>query len=155
MNEEINIPFRLLLQDLPRDGFEGFEGYSAIVPGIQRGAEVELGADAAENALGFAFTLRVRRHADSGRPNFLGDYAYGTPKARFLYVCWCGEKAGERSSFRRMKVSLETIEWQQIEAVAASEEDLLEAAVSAQDRQGRPACASVPLLGDGWHIAKA
>lgn len=155
MTPEPTIACRVLLTELPAGGFDGFEGYRNVAPGIQRGEEIEPGEDVDHGTIGFTLTLRVRGHPETGGPDFLGDHVFGTPQERHLSICWCGDKDGERRPFRRMKVSLKTVEWKQVEGLAMSEEQVLEAEVSALAGDGGPASASVPLLGEGWRIAEA
>ena len=99
------------------------------------------GSAQSDGSLRFECDLRVRRAPDDP-PNFLGAFAHGTPDDRFLYLTW--KKKGQ--IMRRIKIKLATITWVQVEQ--ASQSGRLEASVD-----GRGA-ASVPLLGDGWQVAR-
>ena len=53
---------------------------------VQRGrGDLLLPSESNVTTLAFAFRVRVGAQAD-GRPNFLGEYAQGTPTDRFVYV---------------------------------------------------------------------
>ena len=105
--------------------------------------------------LAFELTLRVRRDPATGRVRFLGPYAQGPASGRFVYIC-LGTYAGDPVSRwgGRMKVPLAGLDWPSIERAAAEAGAVLEARVSGTGKDGRPACASVPLLGDGWVLVK-
>ena len=59
---------------------------------------------------------------------------------------------GEQTEFARMKIHLSPITWEQVEEVSQDPGSVLEVTVSSVDRRGAPACASVPLLDDGWIV---
>lgn len=107
----------------------------------------------------FAFEVRVRPHARTGAPNFLGEFVHGDPTQRFVYLSWrpltcrpiATTAAASPFGQRRMKIHLGTITWAQIED-AARKGAALEAVVEGKARDGGPNCASVPLLGDGWSL---
>lgn len=101
----------------------------------------------------FKLAVRVKEGKD-GSPNFLGSYAQGVPKNRFVYVC-SGKRAGQLDSRweRRAKISLSGISWQQIEEVTAQAGARISAMYEATEPDGGPSCASVPLLGDGWKLS--
>jgi Family of unknown function (DUF5990) len=66
----------------------------------------------------FDFTVRLGAPQADGRPNFLGPFAQGSPRDRFVYVN-AGTRAGQSNSRwdRRAKVPLGQITWELIEEV--------------------------------------
>lgn len=121
---------------------------------LQDGAGVQPGAERGDGTRVFETRVRVRRNAATGRPNFLGSVVNGTPDTRFLYLCWEGIEDDCPNRFGRIKIHLSPITWEQIDRVADGR-GILEATVSGVNDRGRPACASVPLLGDGWQVIEA
>lgn len=125
-----------------------------IEAGVQRGEEIEQSQATAGQALEFNGELRLKALARQGiaSPVFLGPYAHGPPTGRFLYVSWTGEVDGRRQMFRRMKIPLGTISWEQVDQVQRDPRARLVATVQGTDRRGGPACATVPLEGGGWQV---
>src|SRR5947209_11718378 len=118
---------------------------------LQNGDSDQPGAERGDGAMVFETRVRVRRNAATGRPNFLGPTVNGTVDSRFVYLCWEGVEDGCPNRFGRMKIHLSPITWEQIDRVADGR-GILEATVSGVSDRGRPACARVPLLGDGWRV---
>jgi hypothetical protein len=144
---EREIPLRITLIHPPRD----------VVFCLQRGKEeIVSPVRATGDDLSFELSLRVRDGRADGLPNFLGPFTQGPPAGRFVYVN-SGTSAGEAGSCwtRRAKVPLSGITWPLIEAALAAPDAVLEARIAGIARDGGPACATVPLLEGGWHIAKA
>jgi len=108
---------------------------------------------ATNDHLSFDFTLRVSNGKD-GRPNFLGAFAQGPPDRRFVYIN-SGTLAGQADSCwtRRAKVPLSGIGWRLIERALAGADTILEVHIEGKAKDGGPACATVPLLDDGWRIS--
>ncbi|MGH1543137.1 MAG: DUF5990 family protein, partial [Arenicella sp.] len=105
------------------------------------------------NDIIFIFSLRVK-HSKNGSPNFLGEYAQGPVKGRFVYIC-SGEYAGQKGTqwARRAKVHLSDISWSQIEEAQFDPTKRLVAYFEATAKDGGPSCASVSLLGTGWEVS--
>jgi hypothetical protein len=107
------------------------------------------------DALTFDFIVRLdsRRGA---QPRFLGPAVQGPPIARFIYVN-SGTRAGQSTSCwdRRAKVPLHRITWQTIDRARDNPKCRVEARIFGTARDGGPACATVPLLGDGWEVISA
>jgi hypothetical protein len=100
---------------------------------------------------------RAQWHAKKECPNFLGPWTNGTVEQRFLYLAWSPldpDASGLHVWNRRMKIHLKSITWEQIEEADAPG-TLLVARVNGRDSAGGIACASVPLLDDGWVVAEA
>lgn len=100
----------------------------------------------------FDFTLRLGP-SSGGRPNLLGEAAQGPPAGRFVYVN-SGRKAGQRGTpwDRRAKVHLAGITLRLVESALSRDGKLVEARIAGTASDGGPVCATVPLLGDGWHL---
>jgi len=144
---EREIPLRITLVHPPRD----------VVFCLQRGKqEIVSPVRASGDDLSFELSVRVREGRADGLPNFLGPFTQGPPAGRFVYVN-SGTSAGEVGSCwtRRAKVPLSGITWPLIEEALAAPDAVLEARIAGMSRDGGPACATVPLLEDGWRIAKA
>jgi hypothetical protein len=122
---------------------------------IQRGRAdlVPPALDAGEQ-ISFDLTLRVADNRPDGLPNFLGPFAQGPPAGRFIYVN-SGTLAGQAESCwtRRAKVHLAGITWELIDQTLSAPGALLEAHIAGTGRDGGPACATVPLLEDGWRVS--
>jgi len=146
---EAEVRLRVICSPLPP---QQFDCYGDIALGMQCRTEVRPGVERTDGAVEFECTARVQRHAKTGQPNFLGPWVHGTPEARFLYLNWTAANAAESTGFRRMKIHLASIFWEQIEAVTRSSAAVLEARVSGVGTDGSPACATVPLLDGGWTV---
>lgn len=119
---------------------------------VQRGKNELLEANSASaKQLVFDFSVRARDDG-SAAPNFLGPFAQGPVGGRFVYVN-SGTMAGEPGSqwTRRAKVPLGGITWSLIKKAAGS---VIEVRIDGTARDGGPACATVPLLGAGWKVAR-
>jgi hypothetical protein len=142
--EDRELRFRITVVSPPPGVTFGLQrGKGALVPPAQ----------ATNEYLSFDFTLRVDIGKD-GRPNFLGPFAQGPPASRFVYVN-SGTSAGQADSCwtRRAKVPLTGIGWRLIERALAGTDTLLEVQIGGKAKDGGPACATVPLLDDGWRIS--
>lgn len=150
-DQELNLRLRVTCAEMPPDRFHE---YDAVQLGIQQKEAIHPGVLRGDGALCFECPVRARRDPATGLPNFLGPFVHGPRGARFLYLTWTGRRSGEREMFRRMKIHLSGISWEEVTEAAASGV-ALEARVSGTGRDGGPACASVPLLDGGWSVAGA
>lgn len=119
---------------------------------LQRGkADLEEPARQDPETISFDFTVRVRAAGDA--LNLTGPYAQGPPTARFLYI-GSGKHAGQQHSCwdRRAKVPLTGITKAQIEETLTTPGAVLEARIQGIGRDGGPACATVPIMGEGWQV---
>lgn len=142
---ERNLPLRITLLQPPRD----------VVFCLQRGkTEIVSQVRSVGDDLSFDLSLRLGERP-GGLPNFLGPFAQGPPAGRFVYVN-SGTSAGQPGSCwtRRAKIPLSAITWPMIEEVLAASDRILEARIAGTAKDGGPACATVPLLGGGWQVAK-
>ncbi len=119
--------------------------------GIQSGRNELLGCVVSTGA-DLTFEVMLKAGFREGQVRFSGSAAQGPAAARFLYVC-SGVPAGQPDSCwsRRAKVPLSGITWAMIE-LAGAEVGVLETRIQGIARDGGPACASVPLLDDGWQV---
>jgi hypothetical protein len=131
-----------------------FGGRNEIELAIQYLKDLCPGVECADGSMQFECEVRVKRNPNNGGPNFLGPWVHGPADARHLYLNWLGTEGDERVQFGRIKIHLASITWAQIEAVSQASGGVLQATVSGVDRKGAPACASVPLLDDGWIVCE-
>ena len=129
-------------------------GRTEIELAMQYLKELCPGVEREDGSMRFECEVRVKRSPKNGTPNFLGPWVHGPSEARHLYLNWLGTEGDERVQFGRMKIHLAAITWEQIEAVSQAMGGVLEATISGVDRKGAPACASVPLLDDGWTVCE-
>ncbi len=121
-----------------------FDGRTAVRLGIQRGQEVIDDVPADTSQVTFTLPLCVEQNAKTGQPNFIGPFAHGTPQERFLYLCWGEWKDGAWDGFRRAKVHLKHLTWDQVEA-ALRQGKPIEFSFDMTDAKGGPACGSLNL----------
>jgi hypothetical protein len=102
----------------------------------------------------FEFQLEVVAGDSAGAFRLRGPAVQGRPGERFVYLC-VGSYAGQvgAPASGRAKISLEGITRQLLDAVRARGSGVLEAEFAGTARDGGPARASVPLLGEGWRVA--
>jgi hypothetical protein len=139
------VPLRLVLVDPPPD----------VVFAIQRGrSELHQVTRSMGKSISFDFALRARLGSGE-EPNWLGAFAQGTRESRFIYVN-SGTYAGDKKSCwgRRAKVSLVGITRRHLDQLQPQAGSVLEVRIAGTSSDGGPVCASVPLLGQGWHITQ-
>lgn len=105
------------------------------------------------DAVTFEFSLEAQVRSD-GKTQLRGPEVQGPPAARFVYVT-VGTRAGQPDSpwDRRAKVSLMGLCGAHIAAAVKDPGVVFVGMIEGRGRDGGPACASVPLLGDGWSLA--
>ena len=121
---------------------------------MQRGhAELVAPAIGSSGELLFDFELRTGKPLADGRPNFLGEFAQGTPTARFVYVN-SGKRAGQAGSpwERRAKIMLAGIDGDLLARAVRDPSSRIEARIRGVGRDGGPVCASTPPI-DGWRLS--
>jgi hypothetical protein len=148
--DERPLGLRVICSPMPPRTFGARE---RIELAMQVKQDLQPGVERPDGGMQFECEVRVKRNPKTGRPHFLGPAAHGPTEARHLYLNWQGWEAGEQVEFGRMKIHLSPITWEQVEA-ATAEGALLEVTVSGIGRHGGPACASVPLEGDGWQVIR-
>ena len=104
--------------------------------GLQRGRDdVIEGSRLTDGRLAFDISLRVKSGPDPERPVFLGEFAHGTPDARFLHLGWKPDRPGW---INRAKVPLAAITWAQVREAQTSGRPLVADATGRQPHQPRP-----------------
>lgn len=107
--------------------------------GIQKGQEIIEQVPADRRQVTFKPTFRVGTQKD-GSPNFLGPFAQGRPADRFFYLSWgIKQKDGEFCMFRRLKIWLRHLNWDQINESIKSGEPIV-ARLHLKDSKGEPLC---------------
>ena len=122
-----------------------YKGEAAVLGLQDKKGGLLRGTARPDGALVFDCALEVNRTAAADAPNFLGDYAHGTPKERFLYLSYGYRDAGKRQWIKRLKIPLADITWVQIETAARP--GMLEATVDGSSGE-----ATVPLIGGEWVV---
>ncbi len=151
MASERTVRLRVICAPMPP---KVFGGRTEIELAMQYQKELCAGVEREDGSMQFECEVRVQRNPKDGRPNFLGPWVHGPSEARHLYLNWLGTEDDARVQFGRMKIHLASVTGEQIEAVSQLSGGVLQATVSGVDRKGAPACASVPLLDDGWIVCE-
>ncbi len=107
-----------------------------------------------KNRISFDFTVEVVE-GDAKEPLRLkGPAVQGRPGKRFVYLRM-GAYAGQPGidAGWRAKIGLDGITRKLIDAVRPPRAGVLEVQFAGTGPKGGPACATVPLLGEGWRVA--
>lgn len=106
-----------------------------------------------KNRISFDFTVDVIEDSFSGGFRLRGPAVQGRPGKRFVYLR-IGAYAGQvgASAGWRAKIGLEGISQKLVLALKAKRSGVLEVEFAGTGPKGGPACATVPLLGAGWHV---
>lgn len=127
------------------------EKYEPVYLGIQKGNEVIEAVPADRKRVTFRPTFRIAKQPD-GSPNFLGPFAKGTPQERFFYLSWgVMDKQGHFKMFRRAKIHLNHINWDQVSA-ALSNGRPLKVSIDMTGEKGDPICASIRKDRASWEV---
>jgi hypothetical protein len=140
-NSDQEIKLRVVVVDPP----------AGIVFALRRGKQDLVWPTMATGTdLSFDLTVRVCPQGD-GSPNLLGDFVQGPRGQRYIGLT-SGTLAGQTDSCwtRGAKIPLQAITWELIQQVEATPDAALVAQIAGQAKDGGPACATVPLLNDGW-----
>lgn len=111
-------------------------------------------SSATKSRIAFDFTVEVVEGSSKGTFRLRGPAVQGRPGERFVYLR-IGTYAGQTGTdvARRAKISLEGITRKLLDAVRAKRAGVLEVQFAGTDSKGGAACATVPLLGNGWYVA--
>ena len=104
-------------------------GVEALDFGLQdKQGILQAGEMISDHELAFEFSLSVAKYNDD-RANFTGPFAQGPRTGRFVYLTYRSLEDDEWRIFRRLKVPLSAITWEQA-ASALSEDKTLQARVN-------------------------
>jgi hypothetical protein len=105
------------------------------------------------NRISFDFTVGVVEDSSSAGFRLRGPAVQGRAGERFVYLCM-GAYAGQVAAPGgwRAKIGLESITRKLMLAAKAKRSGRLEVEFAGTGPKGGPACATVPLLGAGWHV---
>jgi Family of unknown function (DUF5990) len=111
-------------------------------------------SSATKSRISFDFAVEVVNDSSKGAFRLRGPAVQGRPGERFVYLR-IGTYAGQTGTdvARRAKIGLEGITLKLIDAVRAKRAGVLEVQFGGTDSKGGAACATVPLLGNGWYVA--
>jgi hypothetical protein len=139
-NDAQPIRLRLICDNPPPEAYEG----KATSFGLQdKLGSLLLGDTAEDGSLVYEFELDVK--PDAEKPVFIGVYAQGTPRDRFLYLSWGYIQDDQWQWIRRLKIPLTDITVTLL-TEARQQNSIIEGRV---DGHGS---GTIPLLGEGWHI---
>ena len=104
-----------------------------------------------KNRISFDFTAEVVE--GEGKFRLKGPAVQGRPRKRFVYLRM-GAYAGQAgiAAGWRAKIGLDGITQELLDTVRAKRAGVLEVQFAGAGPKGGPACATVPLLGEGWHV---
>ncbi len=110
-------------------------------------------SSATKSRITFDFSVEVVDGRSRGAFRLRGPAVQGRPGERFVYLR-IGSYAGQTGTdvARRAKIGLEGITLKLLNAVRAKRAGVLEVQFAGTDSKGGAACATVPLLGNGWHV---
>lgn len=106
-----------------------------------------------KNRISFDFAVEIVEDSSSAGFCLRGPAVQGRPGERFVYLR-IGADAGQigASAGWRAKIGLEGISHKLVLAVKAKRSGVLGVEFAGTGPKGGPACATVPLLGAGWHV---
>jgi hypothetical protein len=115
--------------------------------------EIVKASSITKSCISFDFTVEVVEGDSNGAFRLRGHAVQGRPGKRFVYLRMgaCAGQVGIDAGWRA-KIGLEGITQELLDAVRAKRAGVLEVQFAGTGPKGGPACATVPLLGEGWHV---
>ena len=150
------LTIEVICKDLPGRCFKDphnpdCDAREPVYLGIQKGNEVIEAVPGDRKQVIFRPTFRITKQAD-GSPNFLGPFAKGTPQERFFYLSWgVMNSEGKFEMFRRAKIHLNHLSWDQVDA-AVSGNRPLKVSIGMTGKKGDPVCASIRKDRATWEV---
>lgn len=89
----------------------------------------------------------------NGKPNFLGPFVFGKTGDKFLYLVWYSKKYTIENRFRRIKIKLNVLTWEDINQAILEEQPMV-AHIKLKDKRGEPVCASLKEGNIGWQVRR-
>lgn len=125
-----------------------FDCWSRIYVGVQKNEDIE--AETPGDATSAVFNIPVSCNVwKDGTPNFTGPYVFGPTGDKFLYLVWYAKTPDFIHRFRRAKIKLNTLSWEQIRHAREQQKPLI-AQIRLTDKKGGPVCASLKEPNIKW-----
>jgi hypothetical protein len=143
-NSAETLPLRITVVDPPPN----------ILWALQLGkAQLAKPSVTSKTRISFDFTVELVDDTSTAGFRLRGPAVQGRPGERFVYLC-IGAYAGQVGAPAgwRAKIRLEGITRKLVAAATAKKSGALEVKFAGTGPKGGPACATVPLLGEGWHV---
>ncbi len=117
---------------------------------LLRNDSLLLGDEADDGSIRFELVLTAAATPSSEFAAFYWQNAPETPPCSSLCLAWDALDGATWRRIGQMRVPLMSVPWEHAACAAASGGGALEARVLGRRTGGVPACASVPLEGEGW-----
>ncbi len=148
MGNSQEVKIQIFCQNLPGSQFEE---RTSVRLGIQKGTVVIEDVAGDRQSASFIVPLTVSTNSKTGKPNFLGPFAQGTPDERFIYLCWGERHNGTWDGFRRAKIHLSHLSYEAIDKAMESGQ-AIKVVVNMTNDKGGPLCASIKGDKIKWEI---
>jgi hypothetical protein len=112
-----------------------FHDKQQVFVGIQRKQEVVEPVPGDTGQATFSVPVQIKEGKD-GQPDFFGPNVHGKPGDRFIYLVWF-ENKGEKERFRRAKIKLNHLTWDQVKSDVKAD-------LTLTNKRGEPISATVP-----------
>lgn len=145
---EQTVEISIVCVNLPGRKFGALDG---VRLGVQKGTEVIEDVSGDAKTVTFLCPLRIGNARGKSAPNFLGPYSQGKVGERFIYLSWGDRMHGIWAQFRRAKLMLNHLTWDNIEKSISTGEPI-EVIVQMTDRKGEPVCATLRADNIEWRL---